>query len=43
VAIGLMTSTLLGLWLAFTASRRKAVVLALFAAGVVLPVLLVVA
>jgi hypothetical protein len=43
VAICLMTSTLLGLWLAFTGGRRKAVVLALFAAGVVLPVLLVVA
>jgi hypothetical protein len=42
VAIGLMTSTLLGLWMALTYSRRKAVVLALFAAGVVLPVLLVV-
>ncbi len=41
VAIGLMTSTLLGLWMALTYSRRKAVVLALFAAGVVLPVLLV--
>jgi|HubBroStandDraft_6_1064221.scaffolds.fasta_scaffold539720_2 ABC-type sugar transport system permease subunit len=42
VAIGLITSTLLGLWMALTLSRRKAVVLALFAAGVVLPVLLVV-
>jgi hypothetical protein len=41
VAIGLMTSTLLGLWMALTYSRRKVVVLALFAAGVVLPVLLV--
>jgi hypothetical protein len=41
VAIGLATSTLLGLWMAFTFSRRKTLVLALFAAGVVLPVLLV--
>jgi hypothetical protein len=41
VAVGLMTSTLLGLWMALTFSRRKAVVLALFAAGTVLPVLLV--
>ena len=42
VALGLMTSTLLGLWMALTFSRRKAVVLALFAVGTVLPVLLVV-
>jgi len=42
VAIGLMTSTLLGLWMALTFSRRKVVVLALFAVGTVLPVLLVV-
>jgi len=41
VAIGLMTSTLFGLWMALTFSRRKAVVLALFAVGAVLPVLLV--
>lgn len=41
VAIGLMTSTLLGLWMALAYSRRKAVVLALFAAGAALPVLLV--
>lgn len=40
MAVGLMTSTLLGLWMALTFSRRKAVVLALFAAGTVLPVLL---
>jgi hypothetical protein len=43
VAVGLMTSTLLGLWLAFTFSRRKTVVLGLFVAGAVLPVLLVLA
>ena len=43
VAIGLMTSTLLGLWLAFTFGRRKGVVLALFVAGAVLPLLLVLA
>jgi hypothetical protein len=41
VAVGLMTSTLLGLWLAFTYSRRRRLVLGLFAAGVLLPVLLV--
>lgn len=43
VAVGLMTSTLLGLWMALTLSRRKGVVLALLAAGAVLPVLLVIA
>ncbi|HLY79584.1 MAG TPA: hypothetical protein VKQ70_09440 [Caulobacteraceae bacterium] len=43
VAIGLMTSTLLGLWMALTFGRRKGVVLALFAAGAVLPLLLVLA
>jgi hypothetical protein len=43
VAIGLITSTLLGLWLAFTFGRRKAVVLALFVAGAALPVLLLLA
>ena len=43
VAIGLMTSTLLGLWMALTFGRRKAVVLGLFVAGAVLPVLLVLA
>ena len=42
VAVGLMASTLLGLWLAITFNRRKTVVLGLFAAGVVLPVLLLV-
>jgi hypothetical protein len=42
VAVGLITSTLLGLWMALTFGRRKAVVLALLAAGVVLPALLVV-
>jgi len=42
-AIGLITSTLLGLWLAFTFGRRKAVVLALFVAGAALPVLLLLA
>jgi hypothetical protein len=41
VAIGLMTSTLLGLWLAFTYRRRKRLVFGLFAAGVILPLLLV--
>jgi hypothetical protein len=43
VAIGLITSTLLGLWLAFTFGRRKTVVLALFVAGAALPLLLVLA
>ena len=41
VAVGLMASTLLGLWLAIAFSRRKAVVLGLFAAGIVLPLGLV--
>ena len=41
VAVGLMGSTLAGLWLAFTVSRRKRLVLGLFAVGVVLPLLLV--
>ena len=40
VAIGLITSTLLGLWLAFAFARRKGVVLALFVAGALLPVVL---
>ncbi len=40
VAVGLITSTLLGLWLALTAARRKGVVLALFVAGAVLPAVL---
>jgi hypothetical protein len=36
-----MGSTLAGLWLAFTFSRRKGLVLGLLAAGFVLPFLLV--
>jgi hypothetical protein len=40
VAAGLVTSTLIGLWLVFTTSRRRGVVLALFAIGAVLPVAL---
>lgn len=40
VAAGLIASTLLGLWLAFTSGRRKSVVLGLFVAGAVLPVVL---
>ncbi len=43
VAVGLIASTLLGLWLAITLSRRKVVVLGLIIAGTVLPVLLVLA
>jgi hypothetical protein len=41
VAVGLMGSTVAGLWLAFTFSRRKRLVLGLLAAGFVLPFLLV--
>jgi hypothetical protein len=43
MAIGLITSTLLGLWLAFTSARRKGVVLALFVAGGLLPLVLLLA
>ena len=43
VAVGLVTSTLLGLWLAFTFARRRGVVVALFVAGAVLPVVLLLA
>ena len=43
VAVGLVTSTLLGVWMALTFGRRKGVVLALFVAGAVLPLLLVLA
>jgi len=41
VAVGLMASTLLGLWLAVTFSRRKRLVLGLIAVGFALPFLLV--
>jgi ABC-type sugar transport system permease subunit len=40
VAAGLILSTLIGLWLGFTASRRKGVILALFVLGAALPVAL---
>jgi len=40
VAVGLTISTLLGLWMAFTYSRRKGLILGLLVAGAVLPVLL---
>ncbi|HEY2710262.1 MAG TPA: hypothetical protein VGI95_19650 [Caulobacteraceae bacterium] len=43
VATGLITSTLLGLWLALTTSRRSGLVIALIAAGAALPLLLVLA
>jgi hypothetical protein len=43
VAICLISSTLAGLWLAFTVNRRKRLVLGLLAAGVILPLLLVLA
>jgi uncharacterized iron-regulated membrane protein len=39
-AVGLTISTLLGLWMAFTYSRRKGLILGLLVAGAVLPVLL---
>jgi hypothetical protein len=42
VAVGLMGSTLLGLWLALTVGRQKRLVLGLLAAGLVLPCLLLV-
>jgi hypothetical protein len=42
VAVGLMGSTLLGLCLALTVGRRRGLVLALFGAGTVLPLLLLV-
>jgi hypothetical protein len=41
VAAGLTLSTLLGLWMAFTTSRRRGVILALFALGAALPIILV--
>jgi hypothetical protein len=40
VAAGLATSTLIGLWMAFTTARRRGVLLALFALGAALPVVL---
>lgn len=43
VAAGLIASTLLGLWLALTTSRRRGLVIALLVAGAVLPLLLVLA
>lgn len=42
VATGLCLSTLIGLWLAFTASRRRGVILALFVLGALAPVALLV-
>ena len=42
VALGLVTSTGLGLWMALSFGRDKRVLWALLAAGVILPVLLVV-
>lgn len=41
VALGLITSSLLGLWLAFTTSRQKTVLLVLFLIGAALPTVLV--
>lgn len=40
VALGLITSTLLGLWMGLTHVRRRGAVIGLFVAGAVLPVLL---
>jgi hypothetical protein len=40
VAAGLALSTLIGLWMAFTTSRSRGVILALFALGAALPVML---
>lgn len=40
MALGLVTSTLIGLWMAFTAGRRKGVVLLLLLVGAAVPVLL---
>jgi hypothetical protein len=40
VAAGLTLSTLLGLWMAFTTTRRRGVLLALFALGAALPAML---
>lgn len=40
VAIGLITSTCLGLWMALTSSRRKPVIWALLILGAALPVLI---
>jgi hypothetical protein len=42
VAVGLMASTLLGLWMALSVGRRRGVMLGLTAAGIVLPLLLLV-
>jgi len=42
VAAGLTLSTLLGLWMGFTTSRRRGVLLALLVLGAALPVVLVV-
>jgi hypothetical protein len=41
VAAGLTLSTLIGLWVAFTTARRRGVILALFALGAALPIVLV--
>ena len=40
VALGLIVSTLLGLWMAFTTGKRKGVILLLLLVGAALPVLL---
>ena len=40
VALGLVVSTVLGLWMAFTTGKRKAVILVVVIVGAALPVLL---
>lgn len=42
VAAGLVASTALGLWMALTSTRRKGLIRGLLAAGLVIPVLLVI-
>ncbi len=41
VAAGLVTSTSIGLWIALTSTRRKGLIRGLLAAGILVPVLLV--
>ena len=40
VALGLVVSTLIGLWMAFTTGKRKGVILIVLLVGAALPVLL---
>ena len=43
VSVGVLTTTLLGIWMGLTQSRRKLLLLALLAAGTVAPVLILLA